>query len=129
MARGKQANTDTQVADYRYAATRKNNPPAGLAAQGVMEGPPKVVYAYNPHLPPYLHCDDTGRADTLPELLAIAKQRPLAGAEIQILADALRTHEPWLEWAAKEAKSFAVDPVVLHIHERISAWAILKVVA
>jgi adenine-specific DNA-methyltransferase len=87
-----------------------------------MEGPPKVVYAHGPHLPPCLRFDDTGRADKLSKLLAIAKQRPLADAEVQILADALRTHEPWLEWAAKqEAKSFAVDPVALHIHERISA--------
>lgn len=130
MARRKQATNDTQVADYRYAATRKNNPPAGLAAQGVMEGPPKVVYAYNPHLPPCLRFDDTGRADKLPELLAIAKQRPLADAEVQILADTLRHHEPWLEWAGKqETKGFAVDPVALHIHERISAQAILKVAA
>jgi adenine-specific DNA-methyltransferase len=43
---------------------------------------------------------------------------------------ALRTQEPWLEWAGKrEAKSFEVDPVALHIHERVSAQAILKVAA
>jgi len=35
-----------------------------------------------------------------------------------------------LEWAGKrEARSFAVDPVALHIHERVSAQAILKVAA
>jgi adenine-specific DNA-methyltransferase len=130
MARRKQATIDTQVADYRYAATRKNNPPAGLAAQGVMEGPPKVGYAYNPHLPPCLRFDDTGRADKLPELLVIARQRPLSEAEARLLADALRIHEPWLEWAGKrEKKGFAVDPVVLHIHERISTQAILKIAA
>ena len=44
------------------------------------------------------------------------------------LADALRHHSPWLEWAGKqETKSFTVDPVALHIHERVSAKAILKV--
>ena len=33
-----------------------------------------------------------------------------------------------MEWAGKqEAKSFTVDPVALHIHERVSAKAILKV--
>ena len=40
--------------------------------------------------------------------------------------------QPWLEWAGKaeaEAKGFTVDPVALHIHERISAQAILKVAA
>ena len=39
-----------------------------------------------------------------------------------------RHHSPWLEWAGKqETKSFTVDPVALHIHERVSAKAILKV--
>ncbi|MDR3704141.1 MAG: site-specific DNA-methyltransferase [Candidatus Sulfopaludibacter sp.] len=42
----------------------------------------------------------------------------------------MHAHEPWLEWAGKrEARSFAVDPVALHIHERVSAQAILKVAA
>jgi adenine-specific DNA-methyltransferase len=35
-----------------------------------------------------------------------------------------------LEWAGKrEKKGFEVEPVALHIHERISAQAILKVAA
>ena len=47
---------------------------------------------------------------------------------MQILAEALKNHGPWLEWAGKqEAESFAVDPVALHIHERVSAKAIVKV--
>ena len=47
---------------------------------------------------------------------------------MQILAEALKHHSPWLEWAGKqEAKSFAVDPVALHIHERVSAKAIVKI--
>jgi adenine-specific DNA-methyltransferase len=38
--------------------------------------------------------------------------------------------EPWLEWAGKrEANGFAVDPVALHIHERVSTQAILKIAA
>ena len=46
----------------------------------------------------------------------------------KILAEALRHHNPWLEWAGKqEAESFAVDPVALHIHERVSAKAIVKI--
>lgn len=48
------------------------------------------------------------------------------------LREALRTQEPWLEWAGKqevESRGFTVDPVVLHIHERISSQAILKVAA
>ena len=39
----------------------------------------------------------------------------------------LRSREPWLEWAGKrERRWFDVDPVALHIHERVSAQAILK---
>src|SRR5690606_29479368 len=42
-------------------------------------------------------------------------------------------HEPWLEWAGKQESDtqggFAVDPVALHIHERVSAQAILKIAA
>ena len=42
----------------------------------------------------------------------------------------MRRHDPWLEWAGKrEANGFAVDPVALHIHERVSTQAILKVAA
>ena len=60
-----------------------------------------------------------GRADQLPELLATARQRKLTEAESYVLAKALRIDEPWLEWAGKrETRSFAVDPVALHIHER-----------
>jgi hypothetical protein len=33
----------------------------------------------------------------------------------------LSARRPWLEWAGKrEARSFAVDPVALHIHERVT---------
>src|SRR5437879_935551 len=62
-----------------------------------------------------LRFDPTGRADELPELLAKATKQKLTGAEAWALAEALRAHEPWLEWTGKrEAKSFAVDPVALH---------------
>ena len=91
-------------------------------------GTRKQEYAYNPHLPPNLRSDPNGDADKFPELLQIAQQRPLSAGEAKTLADALRHHNPWLEWAGKqETKSFTVDPVALHIHERVSAKAILKV--
>ena len=39
-------------------------------------------------------------------------------------------HEPWLEWAGRREEDhrghFAVDPVALHIHERLSAKAIIQ---
>ena len=129
MARKKRTAQQKEVQDYRHdTATRKNNPPAGIAAQGKIQETPKQEYAYNPHLPPNLRSDPNGDADKLPDLLQIAQQRPLNADEAKTLADALRHHSPWLEWAGKqETKSFTVDPVALHIHERVSAKAILKV--
>ncbi|MDX2177684.1 MAG: site-specific DNA-methyltransferase [Candidatus Sumerlaeia bacterium] len=116
------------VREYRHGAKRKNNPPAGLAAQGKVAEAPRIRYEYNPHLPPVLRFDDTGKADGLPELLATARQRALTPEEAATLAEALRRHEPWLEWSGKrEKKGFELEPVALHIHERVAAQAILKV--
>jgi len=116
-----------KVEDYRHDAKRKNLPPAAIAAQGKVQDVPSTRYFYDPHLPPVLRFDDTGQADQLPKLLEKAKQRPLTDDEARTLAEALRTHEPWLEWAGKREKRwFDVDPVALHIHERVSAQAIIK---
>src|SRR5580658_9310481 len=117
------------VTDYRFPeSTRKNNPPAKIAAEGYVPLIPKAEYLYSPRRPPELRFDPTGRADELPELLAKATKQKLTEAEAWALAEALRDHEPWLEWAGKrETKSFALDPVALHIHERVSAQAILRV--
>jgi len=80
--------------------------------------------------PPELRFDTTGSAGQLPELVAQATQRKLTEAEAWALVEALRVHEPWLERAGKrEAKSFSVDPVALHIHERVSTQAITKMAA
>ena len=119
------------VSDYRFPdATRKNNPPAKIASEGSVPLIPKAEYLYSPRRPPELRYDPTGGTDELPELLATAMERKLTEAEAWALAEALRVNEPWLEWAGKrEAKSFSVDPVALHIHERVSAQAILKVAA
>ena len=131
MAQNSRTTQSPEVQDYRHDdATRRNNPPAAIASQGRIRETPKQEYAYNPHLPPILRFDDTGDADHIPELLQIAQQRPLSDDEAKVLADALKEREPWLEWAGKqEAKSFAVDPVALHIHERLSAKAILRTAA
>jgi adenine-specific DNA-methyltransferase len=119
--------TDASLLEYRHDAKRKNNPPAGLAAQGRVREVPKAQYTYNPHLPPLLRFDATSGSDKLPELLLTARTRALNEEEASLLAEALRNHEPWLEWAGKvEAKGFTVDPVALHIHERISARAIVE---
>jgi adenine-specific DNA-methyltransferase len=131
MARRKATKqTDTAVVDYRYDARRANIPPAGLAAQGVVRESPRLQFAYDPHLPPILRFDPIGKADALSELLQAARTRPLLAEEVQTLAEALHHREPWLEWAGKrEKKGFAVEPVALHIHERVATQAILKVAA
>lgn len=130
-AKKKSANLNANVADYRHdEAKRKNNPPAKIAAEGTVPLMPKIAYAYSPRLAPELRFDPTGAPDKLPELLEQARRRALTAEETKILGDALRREEPWLEWAGKrEKRGFEVDPVALHIHERISAQAILKVAA
>lgn len=128
--RTKNPNPDVPVKDYRHGATRKNIPPAGLAAQGMVREVAKIKFAYDPHRPPVLRSDPTGEADKLPELLETARTRPLTAEEARLLSEALRNREPWLEWAGKrEKKEFEVDPVALHIHERVAAQAILKIAA
>ena len=119
------------MADYRHdEVKRKNNPPAKIAAEGQVPLMPKIEFAYSPRLPPVLRFDSTGRSDELPQLLEQARRRILTEDELRLLAVALQKQEPWLEWAGKrELPSFAVDPVALHIHERVSAQAILRVAA
>ena len=122
---------DEVVTSIRYAAQRKNIPPSGLEAQGVLPEVPKIRFEYNPHLPTVLRsAPNATEADKLPELLAIARQRALSADEAMVLAEALRRHEPWLEWSGKREKPwFEVDPVALHMHERISTQAVLRVLA
>ena len=121
---------DTAVLDYRYDSARKHIPPAGLAAQGRVREAPRLQFTYDPHLPPVLRSDPTGAADRLQALLESARTRTLTAEEVQDLSEALRHHEPWLEWAGKrEKKGFGVELVALHIHERVAAQAIVKVAA
>ncbi len=123
--------TDSAVTAIKHTAKRKNIPPAGLEAQGRIQEAPKIRYEYNPHLPPVLRsAADAIGADRLPELLATARQRALSADEANLLAEALRRHEPWLEWSGKREKPwFEVEPVALHMHERVSTQAILRVLA
>lgn len=126
--------TTTTTADYRHKGSkRKNNPPARIASEGRIPQVEKAKYHYSPHLTPKLRFDPEGDPDKLPKLLAEARQRPLSASEAAELNEALRQQQPWLEWTEKreqhERRFFEVDPVALHIHERVSAQAILKVAA
>ena len=119
------------VTSIKYPATRKNIPPAGLEAQGFVKEEAAVYYRHDPHLPPVLRSSpDPAATDRLQELLATARQRALSGEEAGILAAALERYEPWLEWSGKRERPwFEVDPVALHMHERVSTQAILRVLA
>jgi adenine-specific DNA-methyltransferase len=130
-APGTNAAVGDSITSIKYPAKRKNIPPAGLAAQGTLQEAPRVRYEYNPHLPPALRsATDAGEADRLPELLQTSRKRALTDEEARTLAAALRQHEPWLEWSGKREKPwFEVEPVALHIHERVSTQAILRVLA
>lgn len=132
MARKSTSETnEDQVVDLRYpSASRKNIPPAGLEARGKIVREKQLSYDYNPHLPPVLRFDADGKADALPELLEEEGKRPLTHDEQKLLAEALRKHQPWLEWTGKrEQQACVVDPVALHIHERVAAKAILATAA
>ena len=49
---------------------------------------------------------------------------------LNLSASRSKNREPWLEWTGKrERKGFEVDPVALHIHERVAAKAIMAVAA
>ena len=119
------------VTSIKYPATRKNIPLAGLEAQGFVREEAAVYHRHDPHLPPVLRSSpDPAATDRLQELLATARQRALSGEEAGILAAALERYEPWLEWSGKRERPwFEVDPVALHMHERISTQAVLRVLA
>ena len=132
MPRGRKAtgsNGQTSLLDYRHDEKRTNLPPAKMAAEGRIPKVPKVKYAYSPHLKPVLRFDPTGTADRVKDLLAKAAHGPLSEADMRFLEESFSQHQPWLEWAGKQEEHdrrfFAVDPVALHIHERISAQAIV----
>ena len=128
---GRTRDSGGAVTSIAYPAKRKNLPPAGIEAHGVVREAPAVRYAFNPHLPPALRSSpEPAKTDRLPELLAAARQRALSAEEADELAEALRRHEPWLEWSGKREKPwFEVEPVALHMHERVSTRAILRVLA
>lgn len=111
-------------------ATRKGLPAGGTAGQAPVPKAPKKRYWYNPHLSPVLRHDPTGKADRVLALVEKAGREPLSPEEKKLLEEALRDHQPWLEWSGKreaeEKGFFEVDPVALSIHERVSPQAILR---
>ena len=134
MPRGKKSTSaakDANAVDYRYPNEKRTNIPPGLiAGEGLVPKVPKVPYSYSPHLPPTLQFDTNGGPDKLNDLVEKATRTPLSAAEAERLRSALQQNEPWLEWSGKREKRwFEVDPVALHMHERVSTQAILRAAA
>jgi adenine-specific DNA-methyltransferase len=133
MAKRKSTPKPTETTHFRHDdATRKNIPTAAIAAEGQLPKARRVRYAYSPHLDPVLRFDSTGRADKVAAIVDKAcRGERLDASEQEILrAVGKNWEQPWLEWAGKQEEHarghFSVDPVALHIHERISAQAILR---
>lgn len=118
----------TPVTDFEHStATRKLLPPAGTPPGEKVKDEPKVKYAYDPHRTPVLRFNE--RITRCRALLEKATRASLTQEEAAELAGYLESEQPWLEWAGKrENADFHVEPVALHIHERVSAQAILKTV-
>ena len=120
------------TSDYRHAAKRTNIPSATMAGEGEIPKTKRVKYAYSPHLDPVLRFDPTGNSDKVKELVEkVARKEPLTEVEINVLRGiAEHWSQPWLEWANKQEehqrRHFTVNPVALHIHERISAQAVIR---
>ena len=124
-----------RTADFRHEGKKRTNiPTAKIAGEGRIPKVPKARYSYDPHLPPVLRFDETGRADIISDridkLIRKAGSVALSSKELSEIREAVRHYQPWLEWAGKREQHekgwFDVDPVALHIHERVSAQAILR---
>lgn len=103
MGKSKKAKEDKQqVIHFRHADDKRTNiPSAVIAGQGAVPKAEKKRYYYNPHLSPVLRFDSTGKADRIEALLQKARTEPIAVEEHRVLTEALRNHQPWLEWTGK----------------------------
>ncbi len=121
-------NDATPITDFEHAdAKRKNLPPAGSPPGDRVAEEPKMKFAYDPHRTPVLRFNEA--VVRCRELLEKATRTQLTKDEAAELAAHLESEQPWLEWAGKrEQPHFEVEPVALHLHERVSAQAILRAV-
>ncbi len=133
MARKKKATKKIAVKTYKHeSAKRKNIPTAKMAAEGEIPKVNKAKYSYSPHLSPELQFDSSGHSDRLAEITAkVIKSKALSSDEAEILRGvAANASHPWLEWSRKREENergiLEVEPVALHIHERVSANAIIR---
>ena len=133
MAKNKKINGNgaAHVTIHQYSDAARLNIPEATQAKTDVPRAKKATYSYSPHLPPKLQFDSTGGWD---EVQAITEKAIAGHALTPDEAEILRAvaHQgklPWLEWANKQEqegkRAFTVDDVVLHVHERVSAKAII----
>lgn len=133
MARKKKTNKKIAVEDYKHdSAKRKNIPTAKMAGEGTVPRIEKAKYNYSAHLSPELRLDVTGASDRVSEIVEkAALGKKLTSEETAIIRSvAANASQPWLEWSGKKEEHdrivLEVEPVALHIHERVSANAIIR---
>jgi len=133
MARKKKTKKKIAVEAYKHeSAKRKNIPTAKMAGEGKIPKVEKAQYSYSPHLSPELRFDTSGRSDRFAETVDKATNgNKLSNDEAETLREiATNARQPWLEWSGKkeehDSNSLQVEPVALHIHERVSANAIIR---
>lgn len=129
MARTRKT-SEVKTEAYRHTGDkRKNIPSAKIAAEGKIPQEKKARYYYSPHLSPELRFDPTGEADRILRVAEAAREYATGPFKAKLEA-ALQKNQPWLEWAGKKEEYdrgfFNLDPVALHIHERVSAQAIVR---
>lgn len=124
----------TPITIHQHNDAVRINIPDATQAKAEVPRARKQEYRYSPHLSPKLRFDATGGWDKVQPIIekAIAGQK-LTPDEAEILrAVGQQGSQPWLEWANKQEQegrgSFGVDDVVLHVHERVSAKAIIAAV-
>lgn len=129
----KKATKKVTVENYRHdSATRKNIPTAKIAAEGIVPRVGKVKYAYSAHMSPELRFDSSGQSDGVSAIVEkAAAGNKLTKEEAEILRGvAANVGQPWLEWSRKKEDHdravLEVEPVALHIHERVSTNAIIR---
>ena len=133
MTRSSKNLKNVAVESYKHAsAKRKNLPTAKIAGEGVIPRVAKAEHSYSAHLAPELRFDISGRSDRVEEIVekAVSGQQ-LSNNEAEILRGlAANVRQPWLEWSGKKEEHdrgvLKVEPVALHIHERVSANAIIR---
>lgn len=121
--RASKSQTSLAVDDLRHSDPRLNIPPAAIANEAPVPLMGPLELDVSPRQTPTLRFDED---DELQILLEKAAKSGLSKEEGARLAELVAIPQPQLSWAKKSEKSrLQIDPVALHIHERLSTQAIL----